>query len=89
MHEEKHKAEIINKLEFLCPNAKDLRFEDPKEEHNFMRVQEAIGHYKSMHRVLIEDDFKKYGWTTIPEQEDDLVYLAALNSVIESSKHLR
>jgi len=86
MHEEKYKKEIEEKLEFLCPNVKDLKFDSSQEEESFSKIQTAMAYYRDMHVVLIKEEFKNHGWSPIPEQKEDLIYLAALNSTIDLVK---
>ena len=89
-HDEKYKKEIIRKLEILCPNAKDPTYiveENSNESKRFFLVGEWVQHYSSMNKVLIEEEFKKNNWSPIPESKGDLSYLAAINKVMEETKH--
>jgi len=86
MHEKKYEEEIIKRLEFLCPNARQYpRLKSEEEAKNFQAVESARLHYSAIHPFLIEDEFKEKKWTPIPESKEDLIYLAALNSVIEKT----
>ena len=42
--------------------------------------------FSKQHRVLIEREFQEKGWEPIPQSKEDLIYMAALNAVIEETK---
>jgi hypothetical protein len=90
-HDEKYKKEIIRKLETLCPNAKNpasiVGGDDDNEKKRLFLIDEWRHHYLSMNKVLIEEEFKKNNWSPVPELTGDLAYLAALNKVMEETKH--
>lgn len=86
-HEKKYEAEIIKRLEFLCPNIKDPQKEKTeKERDNLSRIETMKTLFSKQHRVLIEREFQEKGWEPIPQSKEDLIYMAALNAVIEETK---